>query len=807
MASTTGAGRPSSLRPHPALSPDEQDTQRQLDACIDRMRAHTSDEPYILTVPQEEPKYHHYSRYLADAWLRNTPFSADEHPNIQYQTFFYHEPHSDVFQQHRHSHFETKTRPDAVAKTDAVASNASTPSLGPKKKISLAAYKNKQANSSAPHSADKHSPDHRRQTHAADDVSEARPKLREKARERERPHDDSTTSRDKETPAKKATAHNETKRKHDSVAPNSAHHVSPVAPKRVRASLPEAPQGKAVSPNRQHTRTPPTKASKRPELPDRLSPLHLPTRLSPTLPPKILASLESRNRNRSASGSSASDKQLQSAPQRPNSKHDSVLSDADKQKHTPKPAQRASSVHPEQQAPDRHSQSAGTTRDSTQKATLSAGEDRSDGAPHAPTQSLIVKLKIPKSHRSNIRRLLAMPPARKDAIVEDSTEAIVVRSDRAGHEKRSGELKDETTKGVARKVSAASRTLAKDPGAAVGTASKRPRLADGDASPPQSKRKKAPEDPKIEKAPRTPVQPFFESPALPSSAQKVQLTPAGHKDLRTSVSMKRVESADGPSSTPPLNEHTPSSKPGASTVQHANSTIRPSPSSNSMRTPESQAWQDEHARLGALGRELKHSLQGKKATESAALASLESFLAFILSFYCQERSLNARDPPLAPESANTWLTLHGFWNMVRLHCQPFPRLYGLASHLGVFYNGIILARLTGSKQSREPSVKDAKALQDAAATLTRAARYAEESLPLTAIISDFPQTWKRYLAQDAASAPADDHVRPGHYDGNTVLPLGTQTTPLQAVCTAHTLLSEWTVKKGSTYKMKLTLKN
>jgi len=187
------------------------------------------------------------------------------------------------------------------------------------------------------------------------------------------------------------------------------------------------------------------------------------------------------------------------------------------------------------------------------------------------------------------------------------------------------------------------------------------------------------------------------------------------------------------------------------------------------------------------------------------MASIESFMAFVLSFYCMERALATRDPPLAPESANNWLTLHGFWNVVRQHCRPYPRLYGLASHLGVFYNGVILSRLSSSATKSRDTDKDLRNLQDAAFTITKAGRSAEGSLPLTAIISDFPHTWKRYLAQGVPASP-EDSARPGQYEGNLLLPFGTQSTPLQAIRTAHAMLSEWAAREGSGYKMELSLK-
>lgn len=129
---------------YPDLSAEDKELLKQLDATVDRMRTCLPDVPYVQTIPQDEPRYHHYSQQSAEQWLRETPFNRREHPNIQYQTWIYHEPHSNCIYLERS--MRTEEAPQHLpVKSSAPQSAVGTPNVGPKKKISLAAYKNKQA--------------------------------------------------------------------------------------------------------------------------------------------------------------------------------------------------------------------------------------------------------------------------------------------------------------------------------------------------------------------------------------------------------------------------------------------------------------------------------------------------------------------------------------------------------------------------------------------------------------------------------------------------------------------------------------
>lgn len=633
---------------------------RQINACVDRMRAVTPDEPYVLSIPQDEPKYHHHSRHSADLWLHCTPFRRDDHPNQQYQTFYYHEPLSDVFHLHRNS-FYHREHGDQLPARDAPnppSSSQSTPSMLPKKKISLAAYANKKAQPDKP------------------DVKHHHERI-----------PDSPDSSQQST------------KSHDSA--NLPRMLSPL----------HMPKPHAQKPLQQHP--PPRQSHHLPPRP--ASPAIPPRPVSPTLPARIIADLDAN-------------------PYQPSYKH------ASKRPPSPLPPPPDKARKQPANIPDPN------TRDTPQEP--------QEQEPLQP--SLIVKLKIPKSMRKNICRYLQMKPQR--TIPDPPPE--------------------------------------KPP--ASSSALKRPRAAEEDVPQPDPKRKKPIKvEPAIKQESSTPA------PATPA-AQKDTPTArnnnnSSNKDLRTSVAMKRVESTDSIANGTPPSSRRPNAK------------VKPSPSNTNTKTSETLAWEAESARIGKLGRELKHaasdSAQKTRNDQTSSLAaaqSLESFLCFILSFYCRERGFQSRNPPSPLDPTHTWLTLPAFIKFVRTHCHGFPVLEGLACHLGVVCNAMIMLRLT-SKRSSDLTPEESRALHDAVSAGLKASHEASSKLPLKALTKNFPDTWKKGLDASAATKTADEDVKPGKFAGPFSLPLGLDTEPIVAVRVGCALLAEWCRAKGLGYAMKLSL--
>ena len=129
------------------LSKQDQDDLDAINASIDRMRRFTPADPYVLTIPQDvEPRYHHSYAFQGRQWLEHTPFDYREHESTQYQTFVDHEQGKDMFFLHssRPPESDASVNGDVAKDKTGTATGANTPNGGPKKKISLNAYKKKQ---------------------------------------------------------------------------------------------------------------------------------------------------------------------------------------------------------------------------------------------------------------------------------------------------------------------------------------------------------------------------------------------------------------------------------------------------------------------------------------------------------------------------------------------------------------------------------------------------------------------------------------------------------------------------------------
>lgn len=827
----------------PDANQDREDCElkKQLDASVDRMRNHISDEPYILTIPQDEPKYHHYSRTSADAWLNHTPFQPTENYQVQYQTYFYQEPYSDLFQRVRYSHFDHGPQPKRVtAATDPSMASANTPTSGAKKKkkISLADYKNnlKQGKSAlstpVPNTHSSLSQDLDKPAVSCANVEEEEEGI-SKVRVQSDGNPVSRESLSTSAPANQP-------RKPKLEDPQPYQHNSPVPPKRLRRSISPQPNAPSSTPGQKSQgKSGSAPAHRLPR--GRLSPLHplfLPGRLSPTLPDQIVEALKEAHHGRSSSDSSTASttRPKPTAANRPGSKHDSVLSNGvDAANEEAALATKAHSANQASKKPPPSRVDSSIPRDDSRPGIVPQTHDTEarktvseKGQSHG--ESLMVVLKIPKKDRQNFRRLVQFHPrASKDNKKADSpttdppgkphqrSEPAAKHAIKSASDKRPVEDPNEPVKGVARKISVSSRASEKHHAAVTAppteamVASKRPRGPEDDSLQPSSKRKKVPEGLKVNKDPKTPLPSEFRSPALPSSALKSQqATPTGmvRKEMRGPSTLKRVESTESfATSTPTMNDRTPASKSNMSQSSHANT--RPSPSSTSIKTAESQAWWTEKIRLAGLAKELKDTAathlnqattegqstqKGRRAAERAALAALESFLAFILSFYCFDRHYASRNPPQSPDPQN-WISFHGFWRYVKARSQPFPHLAALTASLAVVYNGMIMRRLAtngGSGKQHDPKI-----LMEATSIAIKAAEEAATILPLSVVQKEYPMTWRRgmsHVGDDKSNALT---TRPGQYDGYFPLTIGIQTDPVEAVRFGHAMLGEWCSRKSS----------
>lgn len=127
---TTGLKRKS-------LSDEDQEDLDQLDGIFKRLKSTVPRAPYILSTPSMNP-YRYHSSHEARAWMMGHLFKYEEE-YLQYRTFHFREPYRDCFTLQPGEDDEPEPpRPRSRA--------SNTASQAPKKKISLADYKNKQAN-------------------------------------------------------------------------------------------------------------------------------------------------------------------------------------------------------------------------------------------------------------------------------------------------------------------------------------------------------------------------------------------------------------------------------------------------------------------------------------------------------------------------------------------------------------------------------------------------------------------------------------------------------------------------------------
>lgn len=133
-----GPGAPSAKpTPRPKLSAEDQKELALLEGAIGRIKKSAPAYPYIISTPSMEP-YRHYSRQESRAWMLGHLFTPEEE-YLQYRSFYYREPYQDCFVQQSGQVDEPKVEPPK-------SHVSSTPQQGPKKTISLSAYKAKQAN-------------------------------------------------------------------------------------------------------------------------------------------------------------------------------------------------------------------------------------------------------------------------------------------------------------------------------------------------------------------------------------------------------------------------------------------------------------------------------------------------------------------------------------------------------------------------------------------------------------------------------------------------------------------------------------
>lgn len=832
-----------------------------INASIDRMRDHTPADPFVLTIPQDvEPRYHHSYAFQGRQWLEHTPFDPREHESSQYQTFVFHEQGRDMYVLHssRPPESDAGVSGDGGREKAAPGTGANTPSAGPKKKMSLNAYKKKQTGATPEISASKETeqvpkkpavkgPVERLKADeevlaavekddeivlppSGGDKKELKRKREDSVAKKSIPdkvqdQHDSPAEQEQEPAAKRLRKASDSQTgTHDN---NDTQPMQPSdTPKVIAPQTLQETEESALPPKL----SPPPTASEDTRLPPKLSPVEtpaapaMPRRLSPTIPANINETLKARAHFRSSSHSSdisrtAKDGKLtppnpdvasikrvspaRSVPRngfRANSSSPAVRSDAEETR-----GRALTSVPPKIRTPE--IQSEDSDEIAVAKIKRSSGIEK--------PRSLMVRLKIKKAQREAVRRILKMRPnpekrpASQPSLVDDGKQ-ISKTSDQRHRERR-----DTNAKGVAQKIGPlnAGNGTRKNADKETRGISPPKRSRDEDTEPdePPAKRKRPTTDANESRKnePSTPTQPDLLSPSSAQKTMSQQLTPSTMRKDLLSVAMKREQSTDSTINTPMAMSQ---SSPGVNGTQ-PNGVGKPASSQPSNKTPKQAAWESEQKRLEVLGRDLKHAAQAhvKSASQGlpdaqpnsqklAAIKSLESLLAYILAFTCSDEAAMAADPKRI-SSITPWKTLHGFFGFVKRSCEPFPVLLGLACWLGVVFNAHIL-QLTTLHQGEGPARDGTLESQ---AMMLRAAHDAEVRLDIDTLQASFPKAWEG-RAKGLLSADGDKLQPEKGFKGPYKLPLGIQTQPLRAARAGYAMLEEWiAAQEGLEYGLRLKL--
>jgi hypothetical protein len=622
------------------FSQQDQDDFDELDRSFKRIKTVVPPNPYILSTPSMDP-YRYHSQQEANAWMLGHLWKHNEE-HLQYRTYLYREPCQDCFELQAGEDDE----PEPERPRSQISQASNTTSQGPKKKISLSAYKSKQANGTitpAPSSK-----------LASPSLPPSKPPVAQsngiKKAERQPP------PAQKIADPKPQKAYVNTQRLAAKLT-----HLRPITEERDKRSTgngtqdgnrhqlpprPPAPEIKRIEDEDARVVDKSSPSNSTPHgLPPMLSPVHeplsnpygLPNILSPTLPSSIQAELDRLKQQRSRAISSAS-----ASSTEPKSQSQTLSVPKEKDNERPQVADK-------------------TVKSNPRIRSVSVSGKSPYVAPPTKTDekdpSLIVKLKFPK-RAANVERLLRLPPRPlqlekkerqdppKDSPVKIRTKVVEEPVKKAKPipkvAARRPESSTTSTPAPSTKPSAPS---TKPPVPSVKTAEKRPRPEDDAALAVSSKRQRALSS---QDRTSTPTSQVTSSPALPSksSAQKSQPQLETPKKDHKAINMLRTGSSESQDATPGRSGGTPA---------NARPDARHAPTSAPLtgkKQAEINLMAQASMKLNQMGRTLKHEAtkilteKGNKITKQdekrAAVTNLECILyvAGLFTKYVADESID-----------------------------------------------------------------------------------------------------------------------------------------------------------------------
>ena len=797
------------VRPSSESSEDIQSLNR----LVDRMAKIIPPSPYVPSIPQDDPKYHHSSVQASQEWLHGTPFHADEHPNIQYMTFLYQDPTASCTQLHNMDEYDpSRSKKQTTNTINGINGGTNTLSQNPapKKKMTFGDYKKKHINGRG--SALAQQPAQKRSSDETEFKKE---------------------SSDSERPSRQTSDEGRTNVDVQPERPNSRVEPRPDSPPAKRRKL--SPITDTVTNSKKIESSAPARDPL--DLPSSPVSMDIPAiPVSLDLPSFINSELLASEKRTSSpiysSTPSKAPSSTKTEAQHPATRTDSPLHGQVNGIHShhtsTNEAEIESSSHVSKQSHAHPVKKAGSLAQDTQVETNSiktkttaAAQSRtldeistkatkassppvtpakvatdpqtttlsqktkvlSGSRENGPRMRKVVRLKVRgKSARKYLANYLRLPP--QPWTPEKFKTLLETEPERPTHARTS---KSGASKGVRATADAtmASETTIKPP-------EKRPRPNDEfNTQERASKRSKVQLSLDVQNDSTTPEAPTSKSPVPnPSSVPKqIQNTP--RKDLK-SVAMQRIGSTDSVH-TPHGTVQTP---PTSGVPEHV--TAR----KNSNSEKERSNWKAETVRLSKLGASLKHNAEnkdgkGEKNTRLAAIKMIESFLCFLLAFVCTDNAQCVYNlpPDLNP---NTWLSLQKFSSSVLAWVKPYPHLHGLTQQLITVLDSHIAALAVRVPTNQWPSPS---MLAETMAQLQHAAASGAHRLPVQELTDKYPQTCKKavdYLSHIECARPRD-------YGGEYTVPLNVQSTPLQAVRFGVVFLKEWLQHEKLAYDLELRL--
>ncbi|KAI8943847.1 hypothetical protein NX059_001819 [Plenodomus lindquistii] len=780
------------------LSADGQQDVDALDGIFKRIKTAVPPAPYVLSTPSLHP-YTYHSRQEAYAWMLGHLWRHDEE-HLQYRTYHYREPCQDCFELQAGE--ENEPEPERSRSTQPA-----------KRKPNLSAFKVKQANGTVTPGAKTASPSLAPTKHApeqANGVAKAEtqtaPAPKPGAKSPSRP---SNGIRD-ERRAEKIKA--------DSTQPPVPSHTTTSRPK--SDSVGSKTTTKSDTPNATPHGLPPILSPVDEPLGN---PHGLPDILSPTLPTNIQAELDrqdvQRKRAESDVSTSSSDRKSQTlaVPTAHAQKPDGPV----------KTENRIRSVSVNGTSPN--------------PAPVRTGETN---------RSMIVTLKFSKAKASIVKNLLRLPPKKKPEQKEslDATGETERDKDKDKDKEKPKERelpakpiegpvikKKPIPKVAARRGDNATPTTTPVPSASTSAKTAAPatkvpekrRHAEEEAT--LSVPAKRPRALSQENRPITPVQ-ATSSPApssKTSNAQKTQLqylTPK--KDLKA-VSMLRTASSESHDTTPGRSGTTPA---GAKADSKAGPTSAPLAGK---KQADIALLSQTSMKLNQMGRALKHEATkiltaggkiDKQDEKRAAVTNLECILSYMAAYTAQDASLHLRNRPAEVEQ--TWKTLLPLCISYARCTKDFPHLNGLRSYLSSTIASAIcthVAQRGSSARTTHDSPQDMPPNQTpnnstgngsaaenlallSAHTLAAARHFADArlALPMDEIQSQYRKTWAgRETNLRLARDP--DKISGAKMAGPYFLPLGVDTSPIQAVRFGLRFLGEYCEREGLEWRGRVVL--